>query len=385
LRARFTDARFFWDVDQKCRLADNLGKLAAVTFESRLGSYADKTQRLCDLASELAKQWSGMGIPGASVTAAVRAAELAKCDLVTEMVREFPELQGIVGGLYARTQGESEEVAWAVYDHYRPTGLEDPAPRNLAGCAVSLADKLDTLVGCFAIGIVPSGSSDPFALRRTALGIVKVLVEKRLPFSLAANVAAAAQSLERYPPKLKVPARVQRDALEFILERARFVFREQCGFAYDEVNAVMAAGSDDLVDALKRLEALRAIRRSKNFEPLAASFKRIRNILEKAGPAEHWRLPAVQPEKFVVEAERALYSAACQVARETEQLKRASQYREALSLIAGLRPLVDRFFADVLVMAEQEELRRNRLTLLSELLQEFSTIADFSELAVAKN
>lgn len=385
LRARFTDAQFFWDVDQKCRLADNLPKLATVTFESRLGSYADKTQRLRDLTAGFVKQWSSKGVAEISAATAIRAAELAKCDLVTEMVREFPELQGIVGGLYARVQGEPEEIAWAIYDQYRPAGLEDPIPRNLAGCAVSLADKLDTLVGCFAIGIIPSGSSDPFALRRAALGIVKVLVEKRLPFPLAENVHAVAQALEKHPPKIKVTAEVQKAATEFILERARFVFRERYGFAYDEVNAVMAAGSDDLVDALNRLEALRAIRRSKNFEPLAASFKRIRNILEKAGPAEHWRLPAVQPGLFVVEAERTLHIAASQVARETEQLRREYRYREALSLIAGLRPLVDKFFADVLVMAEEENLRRNRLTLLSELLREFSTIADFSELAVTKN
>ncbi len=384
LRARFTDARFFWEVDQKCRLADNLPKLASITFESRLGSYADKTNRMRVLAAEIAEQWSRRGVAGASPARAGRAAELAKCDLVTEMVREFPELQGIVGGLYARVQGEPDEIALAIYDHYRPTGLDDSVPRNSTGSAVSLADKLDTLLGCFSIGIIPSGSSDPFALRRAALGIVKVLLENKLPLSLSAAVEAASRALELHPPRLKVSAEVQGQALEFILERARFVFRERFGFAYDEVNAVMAAGSDDLVDALERLKALRAIRQSKNFEPLAASFKRIRNILEKAGPAERWRLPAVRPELFAVEAEGLLYRAAKQVAREAEQHRRTSQYREALSVIASLRPVVDKFFDDVLVMAEQDDLRHNRLTLLAELLRELSTIADFSEIVIEK-
>ncbi len=170
LRARFADAQFFWETDQKCRLADNLPKLSQVTFNAKLGSYGDKVERVRTLSRWLAEQWFARGIREADVPGADRAAELAKCDLVTEMVREFTELQGIVGGLYAKAQGEPEEIRWAVYDHYRPVGIDDPIPRNLTGCAVALADKLDTLVGCFAVGLVPTGSSDPFALRRAALG-----------------------------------------------------------------------------------------------------------------------------------------------------------------------------------------------------------------------
>ena len=162
LRARFADARFFWETDQKCRLADYLPKLAAVTYQAKLGSYGDKVERVRTLARWLAEQWFASGIPQASVAAADRAAELSKCDLVTDMVREFTELQGIVGGLYAKSQGEPEEVAWAVYDQYKPAGLDDPIPRNMTGQALALADKLDSLVGCFAVGLVPSGSSDPF-------------------------------------------------------------------------------------------------------------------------------------------------------------------------------------------------------------------------------
>src|ERR1700674_1682661 len=181
LRARFADAQFFWDADQKCRLADNLPKLAQVTFHAKLGSYAGKVERVRALSRWLAEQWFARGIHEASVADADRAAEMAKCDLVTDMVREFAELQGIVGGLYAKAQGEPEDVADAVYDHYRPSGLDEPNPRNLIGAIVSIADKLDTLVGCFAVGLVPTGSSDPFALRRAALGIVKIVLERALP------------------------------------------------------------------------------------------------------------------------------------------------------------------------------------------------------------
>src|SRR4029077_13977157 len=179
LRARFADAQFFWEADQKCRLADYLPKLAHVTYERRLGSYFDKVERMRAIARWLAEQWFSSGMLQAHVAEADRAAELAKCDLATEMVREFPELQGIVGGLYARAQGEPVEVADAVYDHYRPVGLDDPIPRNLTGCAVALADKLDSVVGCFAVGVVPTGSSAPYALRRAALGIVKIILDKK--------------------------------------------------------------------------------------------------------------------------------------------------------------------------------------------------------------
>jgi glycyl-tRNA synthetase beta chain len=381
LRARFADAQFFWDSDQKCRLADYLPKLAQVTYESRLGSYRDKVERTRSLARWLAEQWFAAGIHQAHVSDADRAAELAKCDLVTEMVREFPELQGIVGGLYAKAQGEPEEIAWAVYDQYRPVGVDDPIPRNLTGSAVALADKLDSLVGCFAAGLIPSGSSDPFALRRAALGVVKIILERKLAMSLSATVSAAARVLGAHAPKMEVPIQAERQVLEFLLDRARFILRQRAGFAYDEVNAVLAAGADDLVDAVERLEALQGIRRTKNFEPLAVSFKRIRKILEKAGPAEIWRLPAVRTELFSEAAEKELHAAAAGAARQAAERKRAGNYRDALRVIAELRPAVDRFFDDVLVMAEEEGTRRNRLTLLAELLREFSTIADFSEMA----
>ena len=384
LRARFADARFFWESDQKCRLADNLPKLSAVTYQTTLGSYGDKVERMRTLARWLAEQWFASGIPQASVAAADRAAELSKCDLVTDMVREFTELQGIVGGLYAKAQGEPEEVAWAVYDQYKPAGLDDPIPRNMTGQALALADKLDSLVGCFAVGLVPSGSSDPFALRRAAMGTVKILVETKLPVSLSLTVARSARTFMNSPQKIAVSPEVEKQVLEFILDRARYLLKERGGLIYDEINAALAAGSDDLAGAVRRMEAIKAIRKTKNFEPLAVSFKRIRKILEKAGPEAEWKLPAVRPDLFAADAERQLHARAAAVAKAADQYKREGRYREALQNIAGLRPDVDRFFDEVMVMAEDEQVRKNRLTLLSGLLSEFSMIADFSEIAAAE-
>ena len=379
LRARFADARFFWEADQKCRLADYLPKLERVTYESRLGSYRDKVERIRDIARWLTEQWFNRGMHQAHVAEADRSAELAKCDLATEMVREFPELQGVVGGLYARAQGEPDEIADAVYDHYRPVGLDDPIPRNLTGCAVSLADKFDSVVGCLAVGIVPTGSSDPYALRRAALGIVKIILERKLPVSLSLGIGAVGKALATHKPKRGVTPDQESKILEFVLDRARFVFREKEQFAYDEVSAVFRAGADDLVDTQKRLLAVRAIRKSRNFEPLAVSFKRIRKILEKAGvvPGQDGR---VNPELFESAAERELHSGATAAASKVQSLKRGGKYQEALEVIAGLRPVVDKFFDGVMVMAEREDVRRNRLALLAQLLAEFTTIADFSEI-----
>jgi glycyl-tRNA synthetase beta chain len=298
------------------------------------------------------------------------------------MVHEFPELQGIVGGLYAMAQGEPEDVAWAVYDQYRPAGMDDGIPRNITGWALGLSDRLDSLVACFAIGAIPSGSSDPFALRRAALGIVKVILEAKMPFSLSAGISAAARALESLPPRIAVSSDAERQVLDFLLERARFVFREKYGFAYDEVNAALAASSDDLLDVAERVKALRFIRRKDSFLSLATSFKRIRKILEKAGisvqsnAARH----IVDPALFQEDAERNLHRSAGEAALKSAVRKKAGHYREALEAIAELRPQVERFFDEVMVMAEQEDVRRNRLALLAELLREFSTIADFSEI-----
>jgi len=380
LRARFADARFFWETDQKKPLGDHLPMLSAVTYERRLGSYGDKVRRMRALARWLAEQWFSSGVAQADVAGSDRAAELAKCDLVTEMVREFTELQGVVGGLYARAQGESEEISWAVYDQYKPIGLDDPIPRNLTGCAVALADKLDSLVACFAVGAVPTGSSDPFALRRAALGIVKIILERKLPLSISAAISAATKSLGEQTPKIEASEASQKQVLEFLLERARYILKEKRGFAYDEINAAFAAGADDLVDAVERVAALKAIRPSKDFAPLAVAFKRIRNILDKSAQTGDKGQSAVNRDLLREPAEVQLHTMALKIGEEATRRKKEKKYKAALEKISELRPSVDLFFEKVLVMDEDREVRRNRIALLGSLLKEFSTIADFSEI-----
>jgi glycyl-tRNA synthetase beta chain len=357
LRARFNDARFFWDVDQQRKLADRVQDLGHVTFQAKLGSYLDKTKRVVKLTKKLAKMAKADPAP------AERAALLAKCDLTTEMVKELTELQGVMGGLYARSQGEPEEVAQAIYEHYKPVSMEDSIPSTIAGRLVSLADKLDTLQGCFAIGMIPSGSRDPFALRRAAQGVVKILVEGKLALPL---------------PKLVG------DNLElstFFLDRIKYYFREIRGFRYDEVNAAMAAGWDDLTDLESRLAAIQAVRPTENFEPLAASFKRIKNILRQA-EIDYSKGPERRPDAALLEPgpEADLNAAFEKLSSKVNRLRKKKQYREALEAIASLRPRVDLFFDKVLVNAPDADVRRNRLTLLHNLLSEFSAIADFSEI-----
>ncbi|MGA2214880.1 MAG: glycine--tRNA ligase subunit beta, partial [Bryobacteraceae bacterium] len=242
LRARFNDARFFWDQDQKRALTARLEDLKTVTFQAKLGSYYDKTMRVV----ELVKQLGGNE----------RAALLAKCDLTTDMVKEFTDLQGIVGGLYARAQGEPEDVWRAIYDHYKPLSMEDAIPSTHSGRILSLADKWDTLAECLRVGMTPTGSRDPFGLRRAAQGIVRIIVEGRV----------------KAPPLEG----------EFLRDRVEYYFRDVRGFAYDEVRACMAAGWTDLIDLEARLVRVKAVRTTPDFEPIAASFKRIKNILKQA-------------------------------------------------------------------------------------------------------
>ena len=352
LRARFNDGRFFWDFDQRQKFTDRVGQLASVTYQAQLGSYLDKAKRTVAIVESL----------GGSEDAQ-RGALLAKCDLTTEMVGEFPELQGVVGGLYARAQGESEAAAQAIYDHYKPVSMEDEIPSTPDGRLVALADKLDTLRECFRIDLTPTGSKDPFALRRAAQGVVKILVEGGLTHPL--------RSLVGGDEKL----------LEFFLDRVRHYFREIRGFAYDEVNAVLAAGSDDLADADQRLKAIQAVRPTEDFEPIAASFKRIGNILRQA---EFTGGGEVATELLVEAQEKELHAAFLRVREDVEGLRKKRAYQPALEAIASMRPQVDSFFDHVLVNAPEEDVRRNRLTLLASLLREFSSIADFSEIVTAK-
>lgn len=346
LRARFNDARFFWDVDQKKKLADRVSDLANVTWQAQLGSYLDKTNRMVDLVR---------GLGGSEE--AQSAARLSKCDLSTEMVKEFTELQGVVGGLYARAQGEPEPVWRAIYEHYKPTSMEDAIPATIEGRLVSLADKLDTLRCCFGIGLIPTGSKDPFGLRRAAQGIVKILVEGKLSLLLPALLGDNVQ------------------LREFFLDRVRHYFRELRGFKYDEVNAILASGWDDLLDVERRLKAVEAVRPTADFEPLAASFKRIRNILKQAQFAGGGEIQEALLEEG---PEKGLFDAF--LATRNRVQAGGLSYEGTLEAIACMRPAVDLFFDKVLVNAPDESVRRNRLTLLSRLLTEFSAIADFSEI-----
>ena len=378
LAARFRDAGFFWEADQKRKLADRLPLLEGVVFESRLGSYRKKVERVRALAAWLGREMSADG-RRADIAATTRAAELSKCDLTTEMVGEFPELQGVVGGLYARAQGEPEAVARAILDHYKPAGPEDSLPATLEGATLAMADKLDSIAACFAVGLVPTGSRDPFALRRAGSGIVRIIVELGLRLSLDGAVREALSILagSDLAGRDATPAPV----LGFLEERARHLFREGKGFAYDEVNAVFAAGWDDLVDAGARLAALRALRPTPDFEPVAAAFKRIRNILEQAGGPDRSARP-IENNLIEAGAERELYDRFLKLRPRVAEFRERHRYQEALRQIATLRPQVDRFFDTVLVMAKDESVRENRLALLARLLKEFSTVADFAELAV---
>jgi glycyl-tRNA synthetase beta chain len=383
LRARFEDARFFWQSDLRTPLAARLEILDRITFESRLGTYGQKVHRLRGLARWIGETLKAAGHPAISLEAIDRAALLAKCDLTTEMVREFPELQGQVGGLYARDQGEPEEVARAVYDQYLPVSPDDACPRNVTGVILSLADKIDTVVGLFAAGLEPTGSSDPFALRRQAQASLRILLERRLHLALPEVCAVALRQHETRHELHPSWEDVLGSVLRFMQERARYLFRDIRGFAYDEVNAVFKAGAQDVVDVAARLEAVRDIRPTEDFEPLAAAFKRIRNILEKAGPTESWQLPEIHRDWLAEPAEKELFREFVKLRERVAPLKQARRYRQALELIATLRPAVDRFFDKVLVMAPDANLQKNRLTLLAALLREFSTIADFSEIVPA--
>ncbi len=350
LRARFNDARFFWQADQRKKLADRVPDLEKITFQAKLGSYADKTNRVVQLALELARE------AGADTTVVQRAAYLAKCDLTTDMVKEFTELQGAVGGLYARAQGESEAVAQAIYDQYKPASMEDAIPAILEGQIISIADKLDTLRECFRIGLIPTGSRDPFALRRAAQGIVKILFEAKLPLSIMNYVEDVTE----------LPG--------FLRERVEFYLREILGYAYDEVDAVVTAGILTLSDLADRVRAVHEIRPTADFEPVAASFKRIQNIIKQAQLESP---PALNPKLLKPGPEQDLHDA---FTAGREKVRASADYREKLETMASLRPYVDCFFDKILVNDPDPAIRQNRLALLHGLLTEFSNIADFAEI-----
>ena len=389
LRARFNDARFFWDTDQKLPLRERVQLLKHVTFQRDLGSYHEKTirvQRLCSWLCEIIRQ-SGMPIRPGVIH---KAAHLAKTDLTTELVKEFTELQGIVGGLYARAQTLDSDmkrdvhdaIATAIYDQYKPESMEDSVPSTVEGAVLSIADKADTIVGMFALGLQPTGSKDPFALRRQANGIVKIIAEHKLGLRLTQIITDAREAYRdsEAERKFKTGNHPTETVLAFFRERLEFYLRETLGFKYDVVNAVLEAGADDVVDAARRSEAVAKARSSADFESISVAFKRVKNILRQAAESGKRVATAVDNASLRDDVETELASQIPQTSGIVEALRAEGNYEQALAEISKLRPTVDRFFDKVMVMVDDDQIRANRLALLHTLLREFSTIADFSEI-----
>jgi len=389
LRARFNDARFFWETDQKRSLLERLESLKHVTFQKDLGSYYDKTQRVQRLCSWLNEQLKQRGVivrPGV----VHKAACLAKADLTTELVKEFTELQGIVGGLYARVQQLDTSlpeatrlaIADAIYDQYKPESTDDSVPRSLEGAVLSIGDKADTIAGMFALGLVPSGSKDPFALRRQANGIVKVIAEKNLPLRLRELMQDARTGYHKSQAEKKfVDDQKYLDSIEtFFRERLEFYLRDVCGYAYDVVKAVLGADSDDVVDALARAEAVKRVLHMPEFQAIGAACKRMRNILRQADEKGIAPAASAEPLPDSAREEKTLFTYLQQSGANVEDYRKKKEYLPALQLLATAREPVDKFFDKVMVMVEDQRVRANRLALLRMLLTEFSTIADFSEI-----
>ena len=369
LRARFKDARFFWDFDQKTPLAQRVESLQHVTFQKELGSYYWKTEQNLKIVRSLADKVKSGGIV-LDEAALLGAAELAKTDLTTELVKEFTELQGVVGGLYTRAQGLGEAVAQAIYDQYTPASIEDSIPRTVEGQLLGIADRIQTITAMFGIGNAPTGSKDPFALRRAANAIVKILAESGLPLTLTdvLNASSCNQA-------------VAEQVAAFFRERLNFYLKDVRGFAYDVVNAVLAAGSDDVRDAIARAEALTAVRGSEDFAAISAAFKRIKNILRQAAEK---KLDIGSPLSIKLAGPaQELYDAAAFLAPKVARLREERAYIPALTEIATLRPVVDVFFDKVMVLDPDPAIRGAHLGLIDEVLRGFSTIADFSEIVTA--
>jgi glycyl-tRNA synthetase beta chain len=388
LRARFNDARFFWQTDQKQTLRQRVDLLRNVTFQKDLGSYYDKTLRVQRMASWLAEtvKQSGRAIrPGVIHKAAV----LAKTDLTTELVKEFTELQGIVGGLYARVQQLDEgmkpdvqqEISRAIYDHYKPESMEDAAPATVEGAILSIADKADSIAGMFALGLIPSGSKDPFALRRQANGIVKTIAEHKLPLRLSEIMADARIRYKGSEAEKKFSNAAYAESVRsFFRERLEFYLKDARGYAYDVVSAVLAVDSDDVVDAAARAEAVSKVRGSADFESISSAFKRMKNILRQAAEKTKVIAMRVDPSGLQEESEKELAALIPRTVATVEKLRAERDYEGALLEIAKLRPAIDKFFDKVMVMVDDDSLRANRLALLQTVIKEFSTIADFSEI-----
>ncbi len=368
LRARFNDARFFWDFDQRVPLVKRVKLLENVTFQKDLGSYAAKTERVWEICKVLEGLTRARGFT-VDFNALKDATFLAKTDLTTELVKEFTELQGVIGGLYAEAQGLSQKTCDAIKDQYLPMSAAERVPRSYEGSILGIADRIDTIAGMFMLGMEPSGSKDPFALRRAANAIVRILAESGLPLRLSDVINAVTPALA-IAEKLKA----------FFYDRIDFYLRESHLLAYDVVKAVMAAGADDLPDTIARAQAVTSMRGDEQFLAVSATVKRIKNILSQANfdltaPLIDYT-PAGGPEGHLMHK-----SAEIQV--KVNELSQRYAYREALEAISTIRPEVDTFFEKVMVMDPDLNIRKQRLTVLATVVCSFSNIADFSEIVIA--
>jgi len=371
LRARLSDARFFWDQDRARRLESRVADLEAIVFHARLGTLAEKVARIEELAHDLARH-----LPGADPDLAARAALLAKADLTSGMVGEFPELQGVMGRYYALHDGEPASVADALAEHYAPLGPSDACPDRPLSVVVALADKLDTLVGFFAIGETPTGSKDPFALRRAALGLIRLIVENRLRLPLADLIDSAYGRFE-----LVGATHPARALTAFIAERLKVVLRDQ-GVRHDLVSAVFAAGEeDDLVRLLERVKALEDFLAGDDGANLITAYRRAANIvrIEEKKDSASYR-DEVDSALLSAAEERALFDALDAATEAADRALGEEDFGAAMSALAGARQPVDRFFDNVTVNAEQPELRANRLRLLSRIGATLDRVADFSKI-----
>lgn len=365
IRPRLSDARFFWEQDNKSPLESWMKQLDDIVFQNALGSVGDKSRRIASISEKIAAE---TGVDTATVK---RAAMLCKCDLVSQMVGEFPELQGIMGRYYAVQSGESEEVALAIGEHYLPAYSGDRLASRAAGKVVALADRLDTLTGIFATGLKPSGNKDPFALRRAALGVVRILLDGELDLEVDKGLAIAALALQE---QLSVTPQVMLELRQFILDRLKHYLREQ-GYDTSLVNAALDAPLTTLPDLVARLDALREFMRHDAASNLVEANKRIGNILRKSGQDIENK---IREDMLVIDEEQLLFKEIRRISKDLDRFYGEADYTSSLTLLAGLSATIDAFFEKVMVMDEDLEIRANRLSLLAQLKGMFDRAANLA-------
>jgi glycyl-tRNA synthetase beta chain len=391
LRARLADAEFFYLEDRRKSLDGLTESLKKVVFQEKLGTLYEKVERIRKIVAFLVKTPAMHGdleTSSAIEEVADRAAYLCKADLVTEMVKEFPELQGIMGRDYALCAGEKPEVAKAIYEHYLPRFQDDDLPQTLAGALVAIADKIDNIVGCFSIGLIPTGSQDPYALRRQGQGIINIILRGRDPLWRGYRLSLTElirQVIHLLGSKLtRQPEEVYHELVSFFQQRIESVFSSR-GFDYDLIEAVLATGDDDVVRLQKKIEATKAFTQEADFGSLMASFKRVINIIPKGQGAPEAQAPlAVDPSLLKEDAERQLYSRLQEVKEQVSIGMQQEQYRQVLQNLAGLRCSIDTFFGEILVMAQDEKIKQNRISLLQAIKTTFFQVVDFSKVVAER-